>query len=186
MLTLHRLRRDYDGWPGSWDGRWFEGWEGGLNEGTIIDMWKEVADEFCGEWNLFAADIMNEPYSGSWASTTAEHSEWEASGHPSDYKWEPWEVDWQLGAARLGNAVLERCPRLLIFVEGTAEYDGEWGQSFHSLLKRGLMKQPGPVTLTNRSKLILSPHTYGPSLYAPAELNQWMPARFKEQAFPKN
>ena len=43
---------------------------------------------------------------------------------------------WGLGAARLGNAVLQKCARLLIFVEGTAEYLSEWGESFKARTKR--------------------------------------------------
>ena len=62
-----------------------------------------------------------------------------------------------MGAAILGNAVLRACPRLLIFVGGTAEYGTEWGQSFKGAKAMGLMER-GPVSLSNLSKLVMSPH----------------------------
>jgi endoglucanase len=185
LLALHRLRRDYGGWPGSWDGLWYEHAEGGLSEATVMDLWREVATTFCSEWNVFAADLMNEPHSGLWGSSGWNSTEWSAE-HDESFPWSAEEVDWQQGAARLGNAVLEKCPRLLIFVEGTGEYGTEWGQSFHGLLRLSLMSPPGPVNLTNQSKLVLSPHTYGPSLYAPEPLHIWFPSRFKDPTFPAN
>ncbi|KAL1508347.1 hypothetical protein AB1Y20_004457 [Prymnesium parvum] len=181
MPTLHRLRRSYGGWPGAWDGLWYE--HGALGEAEVAAVWAEVAAALCGEWNVFAADLMNEPHAGLWDSAAWNDSEWRARGW---VEWRADEVDWARGAAALAEGVRRGCPRLLVFVEGTAEYGSEWGESFAGLWRRGLMGGGGPVALANRSKLVLSPHTYGPSLYAPEALHQWFPARFKEPRFPAN
>ena len=75
---------------------------------------------------------------------------------------------WVRAAERLGNHVLSKCPRWLIFVEGTgneapAEPDMEWGENLLGVETR-------PIKLTNDSKLVYSPHVYGPSLFAVNDL----------------
>ena len=56
-------------------------------------------------------------------------------------------------------------------MQGTAEYETEWGQSFKGA-KENLLMEQGPVLLTNMSKLVMSPHSYGPSLYT-ARFRTW-------------
>ena len=135
LLANHRLRRSYQdpthprAWPGGWDGLWYEHGEeaqGYMTESKVVRLWGEVAGYFCGEWNVFAADLMNEPHMGYWGSTR-----WE--DHPELH-----DRDWIIGAERLGNSVLQQCPRLLILVEGTAEYGTEWGESFKGLKEQVL------------------------------------------------
>jgi len=94
--------------------------------------------------------------------------------------------DWRFGAAALGNAVLQTCARTLILVEGTAEYGTEWGESFKGLDVQELTEAPDPVPLSNRYKLVMSPHSYGPSLYDVPELLQYFPERFLEPTYPAN
>jgi len=168
MLACHRLRRFYsDGlhaeWPSGWDGWWFDN-KVGLPEQRVSDLWKDIAGYYCHEWNVFAADIFNEPNQARWNTHGAN--------------------DWGIAASRYGNAVLEGCPRLLIFVQGAGRQKGGgvtdtcWGGSFTDA--RAIMS-PSPVPqLRNQSKLVLSPHAYGPSLYKMEETKQWMPQHFKQ------
>jgi hypothetical protein len=80
LLTCHRLRKTYAtpehpaNWPGSWDGLWYERDYNGLSahgygtltEHRVAELWANVAGTFCGEWNVFAVDLMNEPHNGYW------------------------------------------------------------------------------------------------------------------------
>mmetsp|Transcript_13180 Transcript_13180/g.31358 ORF Transcript_13180/g.31358 Transcript_13180/m.31358 type:complete len:515 (-) Transcript_13180:204-1748(-) len=180
LLACHRLRRSYKddkhpaNWPGTWNGLWFERNTTAaelLSEEKVSLLWSSVASTLCNEWNLFAVDLMNEPHMGFWGSVES-----------TSYS----DADWSAGAAKLGNSVLRACARLLIFVEGTAEFKTEWGESFKAARLNGLMAR-GPVTLINMSKLVMSPHSYGPSLYgADASLWKWFPERFTSADFPHN
>ena len=65
---------------------------------------------------------------------------------------------------RIGNAVLERCPRWLIGVQGVGKGSGEcqqaggvpcwWGENVIGHLE-------APVVLSKPHKVVLMPHTYG-------------------------
>ena len=112
--------------------------------------------------SVFAVDLQNEPHASSWAK--------------GDDK------DWGHAAERLGNHVLRKCSRLLIFVEGVGYEPGSkgmdnagdgiwWGENLH-----GVKMQP--VALDDQSKLVYSPHTYGPSVYAQGY--------FSDRGFPGN
>ena len=56
-----------------------------------------LANTLCPHWNAFAADLVNEPRKGSWGRGSSN--------------------DWNKAAERIGDAVLDACPRLLIFVQ---------------------------------------------------------------------
>jgi len=151
LLACHRLRVEYSGdslhaeWPGSWDGLWYdEEW----SEAKILDNWAELARRFCAAWNVIGVDLMNEPHGAGW-------------GRGGDAK------DWKLGAQRLGNGVLQHCPRWLILVEGVG-YPGEgavgdegaagqyqWGEDLVGVHR-------APIHLRNMSKLVYSPHVCAP------------------------
>ena len=119
--------------------------------------------------------LMNEPHNGYWGSDSFGIDE-------EGVAWETKHMDWAVGAKKLGNAVLRNCPRLLIFVEGTAEALTEWGQSFKTSRLNGLMAK-GLVKLTNMSKLVLAPHSYGPALYQVPETLAWFPKRFQTKNY---
>jgi len=51
---------------------------------------------------------------------------------------------------------------------------------------RHCRQAPDPVPLSNRYKLVMSPHSYGPSLYDVPELLQYFPERFLEPTYPAN
>ena len=79
-----------------------------------------------------------------------------------------------MAAARMGNRVLKECGRLMVFVQGAGESDeGNWGESFIGA-KKLMTSRSGPVALTNMSKLVISPHSYGPALYGSATMKKWM------------
>lgn len=168
MLACHRLRRFYsDGihaeWPSGWDGWWFDN-KAGLPVQRVSELWTNIARYYCREWNVFAADIFNEPSQARWNTGRGN--------------------DWGAAAGRYGNAVLDGCPRLLIFVQGAGRQNGDgvtdtcWGGSFTDA--RAVMS-PSPVPqLRNQTKLVLSPHAYGPSLYKMEQTKQWMPRHFKQ------
>ena len=167
LLACHRLRRFYsDGihaeWPTGWDGWWFDN-KANLGMDRVESLWGEMARLFCGEWNVFAADLFNEPSQARWNTRRSN--------------------DWGDAAGRLGNAVLNTCPRLLIFVQGAGRQNGAgasdtcWGGSFTDA--RPIMHDPVP-RLRNQSKLVFSPHAYGPSLYKLPFTKKYMPAHFKQ------
>ena len=154
MLDAHRLR------PEAGIGElWYDDL---TSESDCIQAWTILARRFCSTWNVIAADLKNEPHG---------EAEW-GSGSPKD---------WRLGAERLGNAVLQECPRWLIFVEGveknivgddnTNSENGWWGGKLQGA-------RNFPIRLSDPSKLVYSPHVYGPSVF--------MKPSFAHPAFPEN
>lgn len=73
----------------------------------MLDSWSFLADALCGQWNVFAVDLVNEPHSASWGFGR--------------------QTDWNKAAERIGNHILRRCPRWLIFVEGVGFKPGAPG-----------------------------------------------------------
>lgn len=124
-----------------------------------------LAERYCddpGAWNVLGFDIKNEPKgNASWGTGDAD-------------------TDWRLAAAEIGNALLDACPRMLIFVEGVQnniEGQGElaWGQAGGSL--QGAKKYP--VKLSNMERLVYSPHLISPGVDVEAP---W----FYADSFPDN
>ena len=144
MMACHRLNPK--AWPG--EGKWYDAV---TTEARVMQSWDRVAAKLCSHWNVFAVDLQNEPHASSWGKGLGDGSDW---GH---------------AAERLGNRVLSRCPRWLIMVEGVGYKPGApgmdsggagiwWGENL-----AGAREQP--VRLSDPSKLVYSPHTYGPSVY---------------------
>lgn len=115
----------------------------------IIPALEKLATRYCtnpATWNVFGIDIKNEPKGiATWGS-----------GDES--------TDWRLAAATIGNAVLAKCERLLIFVEGVqTNIKGStlaWGQAGGSL--QGAKAYP--IKLTNMERLVYSPHVISPGV----------------------
>jgi len=97
---------------GAHDRLWYSS---NVSEASMITAWEHLADRYCDPisignfreaqsdaWNVFAADLMNEPFGASWGQGASP-------------------LDWKLGAEKLGDAVLGRCPRWLVFVSGVGE-----------------------------------------------------------------
>ena len=142
MVNVHRTIAT--AWPGA--GLWYDEH---VSEVEAIESWRKLARSLCKHWNAFAADLVNEPVKASWGRNTAK--------------------DWNKAAERLGNAVLEECPRLLIFVQGVS---GEPGAPGDGGISQGYFwgenlvgAKEAPVKLLDMSKLVYSPHTYGPGVF---------------------
>ena len=109
------------------------------NEATLLAAWVTLATELCGSQNVILADIFNEPYGAKWG-------------------------EWRAAVERIGNAILQVCPRWLIGVQGVGRGDGEceffagtacwWGENILGSLS-------DPVTLSIPNRVVLLPHTYG-------------------------
>jgi endoglucanase len=144
MIACHRINKD--AWPGK--GLWYD--EAlGFPETRVMESWSKIAAELCEHWNVFAADLQNEPHASSWGKNPA--------------------TDWNKAAERIGNHVLGLCPRWLIMVEGVGFTPGApgaddpgagywWGENI-------VGAKVAPVRLRDQSKLVYSPHVYGPSVY---------------------
>lgn len=160
VLACSRVRRSYSDksvskaeWPGTWDGLWYDE---EFPEPRMRSLWAHVAKIFCEEWNVAGVDLLSEPHGANWGS-----------GKPA--------LDWDIGAAKLGNAVLDSCPRLLVFVQGISD-PGQWGENLMGAHRH-------PVLLRDPLKLVYSPHTFGPSAFvAPAVA----PASLRSPEFPAN
>ena len=155
MIGCHRIT--HDAWPG--DGLWYGQ---GISVERVKQSWSTLARALCGEWNVFAADLQNEPHSASWGK-----------GLPSD---------WNKAAELLGNHVNGLCSRWMIMVEGVGYTPGApgaddpgmgiwWGENL-------VGTNVAPVRLQNEEKLVYAPHVYGPSVY--------LQKYFQSPFFPSN
>jgi aryl-phospho-beta-D-glucosidase BglC (GH1 family) len=159
LVVLACERLSAEDWPGS--GLWYEE-HGALNEEATRDSWSRLAQAMCDRWNVVAADLMNEPHKATWAQDNPV-------------------TDWDQGATRVGNYVLNQCSRWLIFIQGInvgATGDGGaskgyfWGENLWGAIKH-------PISLTNQAKLVYAPHIYGPSVTEHSYFR-------REEGFPDN
>jgi len=130
LLDLQRLKSNE--WPDA--GLWYRD---DISLETVKQTWDTLQQHFCNHWNVFGADVLNEPHGARWP-------------------------EWARTASELGNFVLSRCSRWTIFVEGVAHKGlkssaGEyfWGEN---LAEAGQT----PVRLSLSNKIVYSPHAYGP------------------------
>jgi len=148
MIACHRINKD--AWPGK--GLWYDE---ALNfpEKRVMESWSKIAGHLCEHWNVFAADLQNEPHASSWGKGLAS--------------------DWNKAAERIGDHVLRLCPRWLIMVEGVGFTPGApgaddpgagywWGENI-------VGAKVAPVRLRDQSKLVCAPmlktrRTYIPPL----------------------
>ena len=152
LLILFDLHRlQSTTWPDA--GLWY------TDSITIADVqraWDLVQSRFCNRWNTLGADLLNEPHGATW-------------------------LEWAQAATTLGNFVLSKCSRWVVFVEGVAherkDVAGEyfWGENLAGAGKH-------PVRLDTPEKLVYSPHVYGPGNGDEAH---HMPY-FDEKDFPRN
>lgn len=90
-------------------------------------------------------DLMQEPFKAAW-------------GYPGTAGSV---LNWNEAAKRLGDHVLEHCPRWLVFVQGISSWPGAYHddgnpQTFYGENLRGALKLP--IMLRNPRKLVYSPH----------------------------
>ncbi|BCE03288.1 cellulase family glycosylhydrolase [Marinicellulosiphila megalodicopiae] len=133
-----------------------------------IDTWKELATRYQNQDAVIAFDLNNEPhFEAAWGSAD-----------PS--------MNWNSAAERAGNAIQQINPNVLIIVEGVEHLNGHqemddaqkaldsywWGGNL-----KGVRDYPINFAIDN-SKLVYSPHEYGPEVY----VQPW----FKDSSFPRN
>ena len=128
LLVLFDLQRlQSDAWPDA--GLWYNHQ---VSIRTVMDTWDIMQSRFCSKWNTLGADLLNEPHGAPW-------NEWAAT------------------ASSLGNFILSKCPRWLMFVEGVAhkgvpeQAEYFWGENLASAGNE-------PVQLNLANKLVYSPH----------------------------
>lgn len=106
-------------------------------EALVVKAWQNVAKRYINASNLFAVDLKNEPHgTATWGGARS--------------------TDWASASERIGNAIHEINPKLLIFVAGITGYDGQpgvWGDCVDGARKR-------PVVLKVPHKVVYSPHCY--------------------------
>ena len=129
--------------------------------GYSLDDWVNdlvfVATRYKNVANVIGIDLKNEP-----------HADYGQGAH-----WGNGDIttDWKLAAERAGAAVLAANPKALIFVEGIADnggicestYGHWWGGNIEPV-----ECYPIDAAKVPRTKLVLSPHIYGPDVAAQA------------------
>jgi len=124
------------------DGLWYDSTH---PESLVLQGWDKLIGRYAKTWNVIAFDLKNEPHASTWGT-----------GNQA--------TDWNLAAQRIGNHILANGgDKFLIFVEGTSNSPScnpgcFWGEDL-------LGVTTNPVNLTSQSKLVYSPHCYGPSVY---------------------
>ena len=139
LIDIHRLNASV--WPDP-KGLWYN------DKFSFADLktgWAQVAHRMCRHWNVFGADVFNEPHGATWGAGNLE-------------------TDWDRAAEELGNGILRLCPRWLIFVEGVGQAGRDMPEYFWGENLRGVQRRP--VALATPRKLVYSPHVYGPGLFA--------------------
>ncbi len=124
-----------------------------VTEEQWIEDWVFIADRYKEFDAVIGMDINNEPH-GSITDPTG--ARWGSNDNSND---------WQLAAQRCGNAILEVNPNVLIIVEGIQAYQKPNGEQTNYWWGGNLQgARDFPVVLNNPSKLMYSPHEYGPTV----------------------
>lgn len=124
----------------------------------ITDL-KFVADRYKNLEYFVGIDLKNEPHGVVTGNTADINVTWGKNDI---------QTDWDLAAQRAGLAVLTSNPNIVIFVEGIGESpicSGAgahwWGGNFEPFACKPLGTSSIPA-----NKLVLSPHVYGPDMFA--------------------
>jgi endoglucanase len=121
-------------------------------ETSWISDWQALATRYANNSTVIGMDLRDEPHNAATGGAC-----WDCGGA----------IDWHLAAERAGNAILAINPSLLIFVEGTDEYNNNyyfWGGNLQGV-------QTSPVQLSVANHLVYSAHDYGPVESAQAWFN---------------
>jgi len=129
----------------------------------VIQGWGRMAKRYGDKWNVLGADVFNEPFGATWAEGGAK--------------------DMDAFAVSAAVTIHADAPNWLIFVEGSSNsptcsdtIDGDVVNCGYGDNLKGV--RDSPVQLAAASKLVYSPHTYGPSQHDCAE--------FSNANFPSN
>ncbi|MEO1430566.1 MAG: cellulase family glycosylhydrolase [Cyanobacteria bacterium J06633_8] len=151
LLDSHRLNNQRI--PELWYGD-------GYSEADWINTWLELAQRYKNQTNVIGADLKNEPHGkASWGTNDLA-------------------TDWRLAAERAGNAIGKINPDWLIVVEGVEKNvpGQKLAHHWQGGNLEGVLRYP--VRLSQRNKLVYSPHEYGAGVYD-------MPY-FSDKKFPQN
>jgi endoglucanase len=121
-------------------GLWYTG---AYPESAWISDWQALTTRYANNSAVIGVDLRNEPHNANSGGAC-----WDCGGTN----------DWHLAAERAGNAILAINPKLLVFVEGTDEYNNNyyfWGGNLQGV-------QNSPVQLNTANQLVYSAHDYGP------------------------
>jgi endoglucanase len=105
MLDLHVLQAGV--WPDA-------GLMGPQGAETLEQFWLTLAERFCEPerfWNVFAADLKNEPHGMSWGEPPDDHP---AHLYPAQERWDA-------VASSVSAKLHSACPRWLVVVEGVGQ-----------------------------------------------------------------
>jgi len=122
-------------------------------ETSWISDWQTLVTRYQNNTTVIGVDLRNEPHNAATGGAC-----WDCGTAAND---------WHLAAERAGNAVLTINPSLLVFVEGTDEYNNNyyfWGGNLMGV-------QNSPVQLNVANQLVYSVHDYGPNESAQAWFN---------------
>ncbi len=122
-------------------------------ESAWIADWQALVTRYQNSTAVIGVDLRNEPHNAASGGSC-----WDCGAA---------ENDWRLAAERAGNAVLAINSKLLIFVEGTDEYNNNyyfWGGNLQGV-------QTSPVQLNTANQLVYSAHDYGPAEYQQSWFN---------------
>lgn len=128
----------------------------GYSEARIIEAWRVLVRRYAKYPNFFAVDLKNEPHG---------IATWGVGNRATD---------WNKAAERIGNALLDINPKLLIVVEGVQTVNGEgswWGGNMMGVSTH-------PIVLKVPNRVVYSPHVYGPSVHPQTY--------FSDPSFPSN
>lgn len=154
MLDMHRIQ------SASQTNTWYTG------EFTTDDYeqsWTFLAEHFKDDDTVIAADLFNEPHGKAYRKELT--AKWDNSEDENNWKYE---------AEKVGKAILDINPNLLVVVEGVetypkegATYASEGEHNYYGTWWGGNLRgvKDYPVDLGKyKNKIVYSPHDYGPAV----------------------
>jgi len=149
MLDMHSFEPDAFAANGLW-------YDSSHPESMVLKGWAILVDSFGNQSNVFAVDVKNEPFLGTWNTGDAT-------------------TDWDAACKRIGDHIVGKS-NWLVFVEGVSKSPACPDPCFYGGDLKGVLS--APIALSNPKKLVYSPHTYGPNVYPQPY--------FSDPTFPKN
>jgi len=108
-----------------------------LNQNTGRNIWKQLAQRYKNKWNVFMADIYNEPHDVS-------NGEWNNL--------------WKNYCQNVGNDLISEGTNWLFAVQGTnwqcTQANCYWGENLQAV-------KNNPIILNKKNRVVYSPHVYG-------------------------
>ncbi len=159
-----------------------------MPDGTKVTtkMWQDtlvwIADKYSNDDTIIAYDLKNEPHGKGQEGSAA--AKWDGSTD---------ENNWAYASKTCADAIQKVNPNALIFIEGVEQhvrndsftwgqpdsesnppyYPGWWGGQF-----RGVRDYPITLEASGTSKIVYSPHDYGPSVWP----QSWFSGNFTTQS----